>query len=286
MSTYPRTGLQRILSGAPDPVLRATILDQDGDPVAVDIGTVTCTITRADGTVIATDRAATDSTSAVRCQLTTEEALTLDVLTAVWKVAGVVRHTSHHRIVGGFMFSITELAGRAGVQPSNDLATLRTERERITDMIESLCGAQSPRYDLEHFIGSSSLHHVTEGRPIRSLRSVTIDNAERLATLFDLEPDAGIISGLEYGLPFYGPCTVGYEHGLDNPAADLRDAAITAAADSLLRRGSTLGPRVRSATNDAGITQTFSFAGDGHPTGIDEVDAVIMRHAKPQIGIA
>ena len=282
MVTYPARGLQRILAGSVNPELRATILDQDGDPVATSPGTLTCTITRADGTVVATDRATTATNAqAVTCALTTSEALTLDVLTAVWKVSGVARHTSHHRVVGGFMFSTVELAERAGVQPSNDLAMLRTERDRITDLIEHHTGiCWSPQYDLVEFEGHGSRRHALWQRPARRLRSITIDDtAVDLTVDIELNGPAGVISGLT----FAGWCQIGVEHGHDAPPADLRDAAITAAADALLRRGSTLGPRVRSATNDAGVTQQFSFAGEGHPTGIDEVDAVIMAYSRARI---
>jgi hypothetical protein len=282
VSTYPRTGLQRILAGAPDPLLRATILDQDGDPVTTDVGTVTCTISRADGTVVATGRSATDSTSAVTCALTTAEAQTLDVLTAVWSVSGVVRHTSYHRVVGGFMFSTNDLATRPGVQSGHDLATLRTERDRITDLIESFCGAQSPVYDLEQWQGRGSTVHALHYRPVRAVRSVTVDGAAKDVADLEVDYAAGVVRGDVW---FYDSCTLGYEHGLDNPAQDLRDAALTAAADALLRRANSAGPRVRSLTTDTGVTQQFSFAGAGHPTGIDEVDAVIMRHARPRGGI-
>lgn len=282
MSTYPRTGLQRILAGAPTPVLRATILDQDGEAVVASPGTVTCTITRADGTVVATDRVTTVSTAAVTCALATSEALTLDVLTAVWSVSGVVRHTSHHRVVGGFLFTVTELAERAGIQADHDLSTLRSERDRVTDLIESYCGAQSPRYDLEEFIGTSSWHHVTMFRPIRVLRSVTCDGVAQTVANVDVDPNSGTLHGPVW---FARECSVGYEHGPDAPPADLRDAAVTAAADALLRRRGVYGPRVRSATNDAGVTQQFSYAGKDHPTGIDEVDAVIMRHAQFRVAV-
>jgi hypothetical protein len=60
---------------------------------------------------------------------------------------------------------------------------------------------------------------------------------------------------------------------------------IVAAADSVRRDFSTIGPRVRSISDGMGVTQQFSYAGKDHPTGLDEVDAVIMRYARPRVGI-
>lgn len=284
MSTYPRSGMQRILAGSVNPELRVTLRDQDGEPADAG-GTVLCTITRADGTVLATNRATSDPTGlgTYVCALTTAEATTLDVLQAQWTVSGVVRATSWHRIVGGFMFAISDVQARPGAQ-SFDVAMIRVERDRITDLIEEHCGAVAPQYDLEqwqaphHGSHIRTLHH----RPVRAIRSVTVDGAAE--DLADLEVDfaSGVVTGDVW---FHESCTIGYEHGLDAPPEDLRQAAIDAAVDRILRNKNTVGPRVRSSTNELGITQQFAYAGPNHPTGLDEVDAVIMRYARPRIGI-
>lgn len=279
MSTYPDRGLQRILAGSVNPVLRVTLFDQDGD-AADAVGTLTCSIARADGTVVATDRATTDvaGTGLYSCALTTAEGLTLDVLTATWRISGVTRATSYHRVVGGFMFTVAELAQRAGLDQF-DAATLRVERDRVADLIEWYCGAQCPRYDVEEFEGHGSTRHATWHRPVRSVRALTMsDNVQTVSDL-DVNVAAGIISGTT----FSGWCVLGVEHGLSAPDPVLKDAAITAAADRVLREYSTLGARTRSMTNDLGVTQQFSYAGEGHPTGLDEVDAVIMARARARI---
>jgi hypothetical protein len=279
MSTYPDRGLQRILAGSVDPVLRVVLSDQDGDAEDA-VGTLTCTITRADGTVIATDRATASATGlgAYTCALTTAEAVTLDVLTATWSISGTTRATSYHRVVGGFLFSIAELAQRAGMTEF-DQASLRIERDRITDLIEHHCGAQTPRYDLVEFEGHGHQRHAVWHRPVRSVRALTIGGSPVTVSDLDVNVAAGIVSGIT----FTGWCVLGIEHGLSTPDHDLKDAALTAAADRVLRESSTIGPRARSVSNDLGVTTQFSYAGDGHPTGIDEVDAVIMARAKARI---
>lgn len=273
--TYPARGLQRILAGSVNPDLRVTLAGQDGDAVDA-VGTLTCSIARADGTVIATDRATTDAAGvgAYTCALTTAEALTLDVLVATWRISGVTRATTYHRVVGGFLFTAAELQQRPGLQ-TFDIAALRVERDRITDLIEWYCGAQSPRYDLEVFEGHGGDHRGLAHRPVLSVRSVTVGDSTVDVTDLDVSHAAGIVRGVT----FCGQCTVGYEHGTYTADPVLKDVALIAAADRLLRDKGTLGPRARSATNDLGVTQQFSYAGDGHPTGLDEVDAAIMSRA-------
>jgi hypothetical protein len=285
VSTYPRTGLQRILAGAPTPSLRVTLYGQDGDAEAAS-GTLTCTITRADGTAVGSANRATaagQGVGAYTCALTTAEALTLDVLTAVWSDGGVVRATSYHRIVGAFPFDIAELSQRAGIAEDTNRDELLVERDRITDLFEEYVGAVVPRYDLEQWQATGTCTHVLRHRPVRTVRSVTVDgDAENVD---DLEVDyaSGVVTG---DVLFYDSCTIGYEHGLDRPPHDLRDAMITAVADSIHRRRGVVGPRVRSISDGMGVTQQFGYAGKDHPTGLDEVDAVIMRYARPRLGIA
>jgi hypothetical protein len=276
MATYPRKGMQRILAGSDNPELRVTLQGQDGDAVDAS-GTLTCSITRADGTSVVTDRATTNTTGVgtYTCTLTTAEALTLDVLTATWRIAGVTRATTHHRVVGGFLFSVAELAQRAGMQEF-DNATLRVERDRVTDLIEMNTGVSwCPTYDYDETEERSHRCRAVTRRPLRVLRSMSIDGVAQSLTAMKLYPASGII---DVGYSFCGLMAIGVEHGFDQPTADLKDAALTAAADRLLREYSSIGVRTRSMSNEMGVTQQFSYAGDGHPTGIDEVDAVINAH--------
>lgn len=281
-ATYPARGMQRILAGAATPVLRATLYDQDGNE-AVDATGATCTITRADGTVVATNRATTvdEETSAVHCELTTVEGATLDVLTATWSISGVVRATTYHRTVGAFLFPLGALAARPGMGKVTT-AQLIAERDRVTDLIEEHTGlAWCPQFDIEEFTGHGTYRHATVGRPIRRIRSLSIDETSIDLTTADLDIDqaAGIISGVW----FCELCSIGLEHGFAGPPADLRDAALAAAADRLLRENSPVSSRARSITNDIGITQQLSYAGEAHPTGLDEVDAVIIAHARARL---
>lgn len=275
--TYPHTGLQRILAGSTDPVLRATLYDQDG---AVDTAnvTATCTITRADGTVVATSRTATDTSGVLTCSLTTAEATTLDVLRADWIVSGTVRTTTWHRTVGAFIYTLADLDAMPGLG-GLDAVKLRTERDRISDIIERAThAAWWPQYDVE----TKQIHCrqviVTRHRPLRAVRSLIIEDVS-----YPLDDDDDVDINAEAGTfdldyTVSGLATIGIEHGFSGPTQALRDAALIASTDRLLRKASTITGRARSVTNDMGITQSFGWAGPNHPTGIDEVDAIILAH--------
>lgn len=276
MPAYPRSGMQRILAGSTNPVLRGVLRGQDGDPVDM-AGAVTCTITRADGTVVVSGRAASNpaGVGTYEVALTTAEAAVLDVLQVAWIESGVTRATTWHRIVGGFMFGVAELAAKLGMSDFTAVE-LRAERDRITDLIERETGvAWCPQYDLEEGRGYGRTSHASRWRPLRAVRALSIDGVALATADLDVDWDAGVIHA---PTSLDGWQVLGVEHGFEQPTETLRDAALIAAADRLQREWSALSSRVRRSTNDMGMTVEYSFAGRDHPTGIDEVDAVIMAH--------
>lgn len=273
--TVARAGMQRVLAGSLNPVLTVTLADQYGD-AADAAGAVTCSLSRADGSSIATGRATTNpaGVGTYAVALTTAEAATLDVIRAVWLDGATTRATTFHRVVGGYLFTSAELTALGGLAAFT-ADELRSARDQVTDLFELHTGtAWCPTYDLEQFIGNGTHWHTSAHRPLRSVRSCTIDGDTEPLTDFELELAAGIVYA---GTTLYGVCTLGLEHGYDAPPADVKDAALMAAKDRLLRRRSALSDRARSVTDDMG-TRTFAYAGAGHPTGIDEVDAVLAAH--------
>jgi hypothetical protein len=276
MSTYPQKGMQRILAGSTNPQLRARLRNQDGGAFTVaGTPTVTCTITRADGTVVVTDRsAAVTPDGSLTVNLTSVEGQTLDVLTAVWKVDTVERATSHHRIVGGFLFSVDDVQAAGGVSKFNATTLLRA-RDATLDMIERATGVcWSPTFDRYEFQGQRRHTLASKFRPLRRIRTLTLDDAPQNISLLDVNAEAGLIYS---DTTLCGWTVLAVEHGFDDAPEDLVEAGIQACKFTLLQSQSALGQRVRSVSDDQG-TRTFSFAGKDHPTGIDDIDAVIMGY--------
>lgn len=288
MITYPREGQQRILVGSATPSLRVTLRDQDGEPASDVAGDVTVTVTGSDGTVLGTDIAATPLaddagplTGGADGAFTAEvpgAAVRLDVLEAVWSIDGTARTTTWHRVVGAFMFSIAELRKRKGIgsaasYPDTDLFIAR---DVVTDVFEYHTGASwVPTFDLEESAGYNRNRHLLQWRPVRALRSLSVNGTAQDLAGIHLDRQAGLITG---STEFVGRVVAGYEHGYSEPFADVRRAALTAAAFLLTDESGAASARVRSMTTDAGGTMQFSYAGEGHPTGLDEVDAVIVAH--------
>lgn len=303
MFTSPRATTQRILQGSLTPVARGVVRDQDGERVAA-TGTLTATVRSLDGTAsgttgrATTDDSADNGTGAYTVALTTPEAADLMIWQVDWLDDATLRHSTWHRIVGGFMLSRADLQAESGIGTQFTDTSLDLAREWIQNKIEHNTGAAwNPRYDVfSRFYPSTTSSGSRIGRsggryrdrlvlpffPIRSLESFTIDGDAVASTDYDLDQETGTI----YGPSFYGQVDIGFTHGYDNPTETLRRAAVVAAADVLKRAGSGLSERTRSSTNEQGTIQVFSFPGLDHPTGIDFVDAAIMEHAQRQASIA
>jgi hypothetical protein len=271
-------GVQRIQANTVTPVLRASLVSQDGEPVAA-VGAVTCTITRADGTVVATGRATAAGVGlgAFTCALTTGEVTSLDVLTAVWSDGPTVRATTRHRIVGRHMFSIVAVKELGGLTQFSD-TDLMDARDQIADLIEKhtkVCWV--PTFDVETLTAKQSTY-VVRRRAIRSVRFLTVNGATVSPANLEFETEGIIRNG------YPGRVVIGFEHGHDTPTDLLEDAAVRATKHRLLAGRSALGDRVRSISDEQG-TRTFGFAGRNHPTGIDDIDAVIIAHAHGGQGI-
>ena len=278
MQTTPRANLQRILIGSVNPVARGVLRNQDGELAA---GTaVTASVYTLAGVLSGTAGRATAAgvgAGAYTVALTSAEASTLTVWRVDWLDGGVKRCETFHRIVGGFMFSRAELEARPGIGGSFTTAVIDQAREWITNLIERQTGAAwSPRYDVDVFTAKGWPVHACEFRPVRAVRTITLDNGATTVDVTNIEinTDVGTIGGST----FYGLCKVGYEHGYDQPPESLRLPALVAAADVLTRGTSGVSERTRSVSNDMGVVQQFSFPGLNHPTGIDFVDSAIMDH--------
>jgi hypothetical protein len=287
VSTFPVAGAQRILVGSASADLRVTLLDQDGNPADA-VGTVTVDLVRVStGTVLATGRATSDTSGSgtYTAALTAAECATLDVIQATWKAGTTVRATTEHRIVGGFLFSRPQLRAQEGIGSLSTFsdAALDTARDLVTDKFEDCTGVSwVPTFDLYRTVVRARTEVlVLPHRPIRAVRTITMDGTAIDLTTIDVDADAGLIAGR----PFSGEMVIGFEHGYDGPPQDLRDAALQYARFKLLGDTSGISPRARTLANEFGNV-TYSTAGRDYPTGLPDVDEVLIRrdHRLPGIG--
>lgn len=162
------------------------------DGAAVDPGTVTVTVTREDGTALATGASTSGSGAAARTYSLTAASHTgsLDFLRLDWESATKGTLTTYVEIVGGFLFT---LATARTIEPLDDPSTystaeLITARTLAETALEEACGvAFVPRYARERLDGNGDVDLLLKPRPL-TIASASVDGTALTAgELADLE---------------------------------------------------------------------------------------------------
>lgn len=284
-----RVADQRVLRGAPA-ILRAVLVDQEGEPTTP-VGTLTLTVTRLDGTVlksgVATQAATGHYAQTGAYEITTaltaaETGAGLDVLTCQWIDGTTTRMTTLVEVCGGHYFSPSELGGARGLASDSGvgLPDLVRLRHAVEDQIEWSTGvAWVPRTELRSF-DLDGYPVVLQG-PVRSLRSVTLDDEALDVSEFDVD-ELGVLrwSGRSMAGWASGTLAVRWDHGYDRPPERLRRAGIEAARYlSLGERVDGADPRAVSITNEYGNVQ-FARTDRDRPFGLPDVDGVVKAYSR------
>lgn len=284
---------------------------KDGTATDADVATqVRVTITRADGTAVATNQIVSQhpATGAYEWQLTTTDTASVDLLTAAWSITldGTSEtFTTSHEVVGAFLFTEAELRtfGDRALADATAFpdATIADARDRITDDFERICGASFvTRYGQRirdgadaqvplqggfgGFWGTPLLGNVptmlTLGcKRLQRMRAVSVDGtalSQGEVDAIHVFPEGYIIrdGGWNWGRR---NIVLGFEHGWDRPPPELRRAAMVMARFELV--SSDVGDRTISFSNDMG-TFRQAVASAKFPTGIPFVDSVLERYSE------
>jgi hypothetical protein len=256
------------------------------DGAAVDPGTVTVGITRADGTVLVAAGSSTagTGTAARTFNLTTTHTALLDRLRVTWTSTLKGTLVSYVEVVGGFLFSIADARAlkpldSAVSYPTSQIVSTRLLAEQA---LEDACGvAFVPRYTYETVDGTGNWQLVTRWPKVTTIRSATVRSYGTVTTLA-----ASDIALLTYGGASTGgygwPCgvgnvTVGYEHGYSAPPERVRRACLLLARNWLVT-----GPiDDRASTFSSADGGTFAMVTPGRGGsifGIPEVDVVVQQY--------
>jgi hypothetical protein len=254
------------------------------DGVAVDPGTVTIGITRADGTtLVAAGTGTTGTGTAARTySLTTTHTALLDRLTVTWTSTSKGTLTGYLEVRGGFLFSLAEAPRARPAQRHRQVPDRRARGDaddgRGGDRARIRHRAR-PAYTLEPRRMRDGM--IVTRTPLRALRSLSYTSAgvttaytsQQLAAL-TLE-DWAITGAWGWGCRT-SQVTVGYEYGLDTPPGRLRQAAIRLARQWLVS-----GPVDDRALGAASPDGNFSFGlatpgRGGSVFGLPELDAIVM----------
>jgi hypothetical protein len=250
---------------------------------------VTVTITRADGTVFATDAATTHigtNTGLYRYTLAPQTAL--ELFTFDWKgtFGGVVQHvTSQVEIVGGYVVALADLKAESGMGTKTD-AQLAEARQWFEDAAEAYCGvAFVPRYAREVLDGDGTFELGLIHPFPRSVLSCKVGGITQTGTsTWDLYEEGLIARDSGSFAVGRRNVEITYEHGLDTVPSDIRDAALTAIRSNVLGGGSAGGgipAGVTQLATDAGV---MTFGRRTFPFGIPEVDTVLSAHRLVVVG--
>lgn len=254
-------------------------------------GAVAWTLTRFDGTSVASGNAS-GPTSHVYSVVVPAQA-NLDALSLTWTatVAGsTVTARDVIEVVGGFIFN---LADARAMPPALDTdryptALLAAKRVGVETECETICGqAFVPRFARVALSGADGTYVVLPRRNVTAVRSITVSG-----TAIDVDDvwwkPSGIISrnrGNGYWPAGAGNVVVEFEHGMEYPPEDLREAAMQRL-------------RSRLTLTDSGVPQraiSFSIADGGvyrlstpsrTRTGVPEVDATYERYTLTRAGFA
>lgn len=258
----------------------------DGGEALVDPGTVTVTITQADGTAVVT-AAATSGTGANPRTYTLAARTTLDRLTATWTAsAGARVAVTHHDVVGGYIAALSTIRTLKNLSDTSKFtaAELAEARSWFEDLAEEFCDLSFvPRFRVETFSGNGTGRALRlKRRNIRRLSWVKIDGTAVTISGWEFTPGGAVAAdtALGYGT---GNIMVGYDHGLDGPPADVTRAALIAIRWRLLTdEAQQIPDRALSIANEYGNIQ-IAQPGGKRATGIPEVDSVLAHYQLPGV---
>lgn len=267
--------------------------------------TATVTITKADGTAVATDAAATHGATGVfTYDLAGQSAL--DRYSVAWTAdfsGSTVVETGYLEIGGGFFFTLAE-ARASDTSLSDDtkypLTQLTKVRLEVEDECEAICDrAFVPRYRRAVLDGTGASDIILtdaawmadsrSAGDVRSLRSASI--APRYGqTAVDLTTDElaacyvtadGSVRRTDGNTwtEGVGNVVIEYEYGWDAPPTELVQAALTRLRIRLNVAKSGIPDRATSFTIADGGTYRLDLPGSWK-TGIPEVDAVYSRYSR------
>lgn len=286
MLAAPRA-TQRILRGVAAS-LTWSPLDADGK-AATPAGTVTATITRADGTAIATGASTSSSGGVYAYALAASNNADLDYLTVSWLDGTTARATTYVEVVGAYYASLAAIrAADEAITPArfSDVKLIE-KRWTVEEEFERVAGvAFVPRFRRVRVRCSGTTDLVLPDPMLRTVTSAKIMDGDTVATtltagdLADIPADpAGIARWSDSTWTSGYDALVEYEHGFDSPPQDVLDVFWLRIRNRL--NASRVGVPDRAVTFAAAEGGTYGLATPGQRgsvTGQPDVDVVLLAY--------
>lgn len=288
---------QRIVAGTPA-TLSWRLIGADGEPA--DPGTVTVTVTRADGSTVVASAATSGTATAARTYaLTAAQTAILDRLTVTWLAGAVTLATTEVDVAAAPWFSNAELRAletSLANESSYPAATLQRARQQVETFFERITHRRfSLGYDFRTIPGAYGYELVVPHREVRRVRSAALhDNpaTAALETLTSTELAAippspgGVI--VRYENPWRANWVkIGYEHGFVAPPEDVKRAAMRLCREVLVEsKTSSPDAAVQWNSSDLGWSAVFVTPGvRGAHTRLPWVNEVLDAWTLTDVGI-
>ena len=165
--------------------------------------------------------------------------------------------------------------------PDDRLRNARLWAEQRIEHVMAAGVAFVPRAHKETLYADGEAQLWMEYPRLRVIRTLTVAGVE-------VDPDTVEVRvmSIRRDAGFTGKVEVVYEHGYDYPSQPVKEVALLAAKEYLIRN---LGSRATTESTDVGFYR-LSIAGNNGRTGIPEVDGVIhderMRARGRSVGVA
>jgi hypothetical protein len=256
---------------------------------AVDPGTVTIGIVRADGTELVAPATATSGagTAARAYNLTTAHTALLDRLTVTWTSTLKGTLTSYVEVVGGFLFGLSELSGKLTDSTSSyTAAQLADARTYAETYLESKIGhALVPRFGTYRGDGDGTAVFRLPVTYLRSVRwvntySLGVATAYSAGELLAIEPGPGVVYGSYWPRGYYN-VALGFEHGRDFPPPEAKEAALILAEQYIVQ--GPIDDRATQRSSEFGSVNLSTPGMFGSISGIGFVDECIRSNRIPAV---
>lgn len=268
--------MDRVLQGVTATLTQTVLVNETGTDPSPDSATVT--ITRADGTNLYTDTAATNGPNGgFTFTLTPLDTALLDTLTATWKftLGGQIQSLkTTTEIVGGYHFGLDELRQMDPLQDQvkYPMAKLIEARTLAETALEDACGvAFVPRYS-HRTVQAYGDTTIDLGPKVRLVRSATLNGVASDVSTLTYSAGLAVSSGTWTS----GVWTIGWEHGYDSCPPWVARASMLLARHFLVE--SPIDDRFSSVSTQDGTFSMVTPGMRGALFAIPEINAVVDQY--------
>ncbi len=258
-------------------------------------GNVTVTVEREDGTSLTggTIGSNNGTTGEYDFALTAATHLDeLDELKITWTAtvdSRTITEIDYVNVVGGRYFTLTSLRSEPGLSNMTTFTNqeLKDARDIAEDFIEQYCEhAWVPSYSRYVFDGNGGDFVLLPKISSRRIIAATISGTAQTTSSWSVDDGGRIITdGTRFtqAIPAGQNCVIKYEWGEQYAPLDLQRAARKLARHLLLDNESSIPDRARLMQTEWAMFH-LDTASEDKPTGMPEVDSVLMRYRAEQPG--